>query len=252
MNSEENKIISNAAFNSRATDSSFRERGGFRLKVCGMTDLNQMHQLGDMGVAFAGLIFYPKSPRFVLKHGLVGGDIKKAKLKVYKVGVFVNATYDEVMNQIDNYGLDMVQLHGNETPYYCDKLADQIQLIKAFRFAEYDHVEWMIKDFYNCCDMFMLDTGTVQQGGSSNWQSGELQYGGSNRVFNWRRLSGLNVGKPFFLSGGIEPTDATAVKQFMQDPVAKDVFAIDINSRFETTPGIKNMSLIKQFMEELK
>jgi phosphoribosylanthranilate isomerase len=166
--------------------------------------------------------------------------------------VFVNSTYDEVLNMVDTFGLDMVQLHGNETPYYCDKLADQIQLIKAFRFAEYDHVEWMIKDFYNCCDMFMLDTGTVQQGCTNNWQSGELQYGGTNRVFNWKRLAGLNVGKPFFLSGGIEPTDATAVKQFMQDPVAKDLFAVDVNSRFETMPGVKDMTKIKTFIEELK
>ena len=223
-----------------------------RIKVCGMTDIDQMHQLGDMGVQFAGLIFYHKSPRFVLKHGLKGEDIKRAKLKVYKVGVFVNSTYDEVLNMVDTFGLDMVQLHGNETPYYCDKLADQIQLIKAFRFAEYDHVEWMIKDFYNYCDMFMLDTGTVQQGGTTNWQSGELQYGGTNRVFNWKRLAGLNVGKPFFLSGGIEPTDAPAVKQFLQDPVAKDLFAVDVNSRFETMPGVKDMTKIKTFIEELK
>lgn len=223
-----------------------------RIKVCGMTDIDQMHQLGDMGVQFAGLIFYHKSPRFVLKHGLKGEDIKRAKLKVYKVGVFVNSTYDEVLNMVDTFGLDMVQLHGNETPYYCDKLADQIQLIKAFRFAEYDHVEWMIKDFYNCCDMFMLDTGTVQQGGTTNWQSGELQYGGTNRVFNCKRLAGLNVGKPFFLSGGIEPTDATAVKQFLQDPVAKDLFAVDVNSRFETLPSVKDMTKIKTFIEELK
>jgi phosphoribosylanthranilate isomerase len=68
-----------------------------RIKVCGMTDIDQMHQLGDMGVQFAGLIFYHKSPRFVLKHGLKGEDIKRAKLKVYKVGVFVNSTYDEVL-----------------------------------------------------------------------------------------------------------------------------------------------------------
>ncbi|HAK10687.1 MAG TPA: hypothetical protein DCO78_00830, partial [Chitinophagaceae bacterium] len=71
------------------------------------------------------------------------------------------------------------------------------------------------------------------------------------RKFNWERLKGLNIGKPFFLSGGIEPTDGASIQQFMQDPVAKDLFAVDINSRFEVMPGIKNMSLIAQFISEL-
>jgi phosphoribosylanthranilate isomerase len=156
------------------------------------------------------------------------------------------------MNHVETFGLDMVQVHGNETPYYCDKLADQVQLVKAFRFAEYDHVEWMIKDFYHCTDMFMFDTGTVVQGGTDNWKGGELQYGGPNRKFNWRRLSGLNISKPFFLSGGIEPTDAGDIKQFLKDPVAKDLFAIDVNSRFESSPGVKDMQKLKAFVDELK
>src|SRR5689334_18700768 len=105
-----------------------------KIKVCGMTDLDQLHQLGEIGVAFAGFIFYPKSPRYVLRHGLQGPDVKKAKLKVYKVGVFVDAGYDEIMKQVDAYGLDMVQLHGRETPYECSKIAGYIDVIKAFRF----------------------------------------------------------------------------------------------------------------------
>jgi len=223
-----------------------------RIKVCGLTSIQQMHQLEELGVEFAGMIFYNKSPRFVLKHGLTGADVRKAKLKVYKVGVFVNSSYDEVMNMVDTFGLDLVQLHGIETPYYCDKLADQIQLIKAFRFAEYDNVEWMIKDFYNCSDMFLFDTGSIVQASSTNSQPAELQYGGTGRKFNWKKLSGLNIGKPFFLSGGIEPTDAPMIKEFLQDKVSKDLFAIDINSRFEITPGVKDMNLIKQFINELK
>ncbi len=240
MQEQGNKIISNLAFNLGATGSPFRGRGG--LKVCGMTDLDQMHQLGDMGVQFAGLIFYHKSPRFVLKHGLRAEEVKKEKLKVYKVGVFVNSTYDEVMNMVDTFGLDMVQLHGSETPYQCAKLSDYLQVIKAFRFADNDNVQWMIKDYYMDADMFMFDTGVTEKN----------EHGEITRKFNWQRLRGLNIGKSFFLSGGIEPTDAPAIKKFMLDPVAKDLFALDINSRFETLPGIKNMELIKQFMEELK
>src|SRR5579875_374419 len=220
-----------------------------KIKVCGMTDVDQLHQLDEMGVEFAGFIFYPKSPRFVLKHGLTGADVKKAKLKVNKVGVFVNATYDEIMNHIDNFGLDMVQLHGHETPYKCSQISNYIDVIKAFRFGENDHVEWTIKDYLGCADMFMFDTGVPA---SKNEREDKALYGGTGRKFNWNRLRGLNIGKPFFLSGGIEPGDASLVKDFMQDPVAKDLFVVDINSRFELSPGVKDMNKVKQFIDELK
>lgn len=209
-----------------------------------MTSIDQMHQLGDLGVQFAGMIFYHPSPRFVLKHGLKAEDVKKEKIKPYKVGVFVNSRYDEVMNIVDTFGLDMVQLHGDETPYQCEKISDYIQVIKAFRFADGDNVEWMIRDYYNCSDMFMFDTGVTEK-------KDALQYGGTGRKFNWNRLRGMTVNKPFFLSGGIEATDAENVKAFMKDKVAKDLFAVDINSRFETSPGIKDMQLVKKFIDEL-
>ena len=211
-----------------------------------MTDIDQMHQLGEMGVEFAGIIFYPSSPRYIFKHGLKGVDVKKAKLKPYKVGVFVDASYDEIMRQVDDFGLDMVQLHGHETPYECSKIADYVHVIKAFRFVENDHVNWMIKDFYDSADMFLFDTGVMPVKNKE-----EIQYGGTGRKFDWKRLNGLNIGKPFFLSGGIEPTDGELVKDFMKDPVAKDLFVVDINSRFESSPGIKDMSKVKSFVDEL-
>jgi phosphoribosylanthranilate isomerase len=218
-----------------------------RIKVCGMTAIEQLHELGELGVQFAGMIFYPKSPRYVLKHGLKAADVRKEKLKVFKVGVFVNAPYEEVMQTVYEYGLDMVQLHGDETPYQCDKLSSNIQVIKAFRFGDNDDVQWRIRDFYET-DMFLFDTGVKS---SSVDPAIKDIYGGTGRKFNWERLKGLNIAKPFFLSGGIEPTDAGSIQRFMQDPVAKDLFAVDINSRFEVMPGIKNMSLITQFIKEL-
>jgi phosphoribosylanthranilate isomerase len=218
-----------------------------KLKVCGMTNLDQLHQLDELGVQFAGMIFYPKSPRFIHKHGLKGADVKKAKFKAYKVGVFVNASYDEIMKEVDDYGLDMVQVHGYESPFECEKISNYIHLIKAFRFSENDHVEWMIKDFYANADMFLFDTGVPPKADMGTDQ----QYGGTGRKFDWNRLKGLKIGKPFFLSGGIEPTDANLVKEFMKDPVAKDLFVVDINSRFEISPGIKDMEKIKHFMDEM-
>lgn len=212
-----------------------------------MTRLDQLHQLDDMKVDFAGFIFYPKSPRYVRQHGLTGADVKKAKLKAYKVGVFVDATKDEVMQAVEEYGLDMVQLHGHETPYECSRIADYIHVIKAFRFVENDHVTWKIKDYYQESDMFLFDTG-VSGGGESK---SETVYGGTGRKFDWTRLKGLNIAKPFFLSGGIAPGDAPLIKEFMKDPVAKDLFVVDINSRFETSPGIKDLTLVNQFINEL-
>jgi phosphoribosylanthranilate isomerase len=219
-----------------------------KIKVCGMTDMDQLHQLGELGVDFAGFIFYPKSPRYVLKHGLKGTDVKKAKLKVYKVGVFVDASHEEVMRQVDEFGLDMVQLHGHETPYECSKISDYIHVIKAFRFIENDHVAWMIKDFYADADMFLFDTGVPV---SKEERNDTKLYGGTGRKFNWSRLKGLDIGKPFFLSGGIEPTDAGVVKDFIKEKVAKDLFVVDVNSRFELAPGVKDMDKVAQFIKEL-
>lgn len=211
---------------------------GIRLKVCGMTDLQQMHQLGELGVEFAGMIFYHKSPRFILRY-LTGEMVKRAKLKVYKVGVFVNASYDEIMNHVENFGLDMVQLHGDESPRFCEQVSSYIQTIKAFRIAEDDNIQWKIKDYFDSCDMYMFDTMGAG-------------YGGTGKKFDWNMLKDVNIGKPFFLSGGIEPTDAAAVKEFAKEPVAKDLFALDVNSRFEETQGVKDMKLVKKFVEEVK
>lgn len=209
-----------------------------RVKVCGMTNLDQMHELGDMGVQFAGMIFYHKSPRFVMRH-LKGYDVKKAKLKVFKIGVFVNASYDEVMNHVDNFGLDMVQLHGDETPYYCERISNYISVIKAFRIVENDHIEWKIKNYFADSDMYMFDT----EGAG---------YGGTGRKFNWNKLKGVDIGKSFFISGGITPEDGPALHQFLKEDVAKDLFAVDINSRFEKTPGVKDMNKVRSFVNEVK
>jgi len=208
-----------------------------RIKVCGMTNLDQMHELGDMGVQFAGMIFYHKSPRFVMRH-LKGNDVKRAKLKVFKVGVFVNAPYDEVMNHIDNFGLDMVQLHGDETPHYCSKLSDYISVIKAFRITEDCNVEWKTRNFYGDTDMYMFDTDGAG-------------YGGTGRKFNWDKLKGVDIHKPFFLSGGIEPGDVGNIKEFLSEPVSKNLFSLDLNSKFETSPGVKDMEKVRSFVKQM-
>lgn len=219
------------------------------VKVCGITQLEQLRALSDIDVDYAGFIFYPPSPRFVLKSGMTGAEVKKADVKLYKVGVFVDATYDEVMRRVDEFGLDMVQLHGRETPYECRKLVANIDVIKAFRFTENDPVAWMVKDYYADSDFFLFDTGAPA---SKSEKENKVVYGGTGRKFDWNCLSGLNIQKPFFLSGGIEPNDAQNIRAFMADGVAKDMIAVDINSRFETAPGVKNLKKVKAFITELK
>ena len=209
-----------------------------RIKVCGMTQLAQVKQLDEMCVDFAGFIFYPKSPRYVVNH-LAGEELKKAKVRLGKVGVFVHATYDEVMKQVDDYGLDMVQLHGDETPRFCEQLANYVTVIKCFRMQENDPIDWIMRPYEESCDMFLFDTLGVG-------------YGGTGKKFNWDILKTTIVNKLFFLSGGIEPDDAEKLKLFAKETVAKKLFSIDINSKFEIAPGIKDMEKIKKMIEDLK
>lgn len=210
-----------------------------RIKVCGMTQVEQIKHLDTIGVEFAGFIFYHKSPRYVFKH-LTRPEIKKIRGQhINKVGVFVNAPVEELLAIVDECGLQMVQLHGDETPKYCEKVADYIGVIKAFRLREDDQVLWKIKDYQDIADMFLFDT----EGAG---------YGGTGKKFNWSVLKGLRINKPFFLSGGIGPEDVENVKTFIQDPVAKDLFSLDVNSKFETIPGLKDMQAVEKFVNEIK
>lgn len=210
-----------------------------RIKVCGMTNTEQVMQLDTMGVEFAGFIFYPKSPRYAFRH-MPRPEIKKIKGQyINKVGVFVNAPMEELLQTVDDCGLHLVQLHGDETPKYCEKVADYVGVIKAFRLREDDHVLWKIKDYQEIADMFLFDTDG-------------MGYGGTGKKFNWSMLKGININKPFFLSGGIGPDDVNELAAFIKDQVAKDLFSIDVNSKFETIPGLKDMQAVEKFVKAIK
>ena len=203
-----------------------------------MTQLDQVRRLDEMGLDFAGFIFYGKSPRYVGKH-IRGEQLRKAKLRLGKVGVFVNASYDEIMKLVDEYGLDMVQLHGDETPRLCDQLANYVSVSKLFRLAENDPLDWIMRPYQESCDMFLFDTLGVG-------------YGGTGKKFNWDLLKNAQVEKLFFLSGGIEPEDVNKLQEFACSPTAAKMFSIDINSRFEISSGVKDMDKIETFVKALK
>jgi len=202
-----------------------------------MTLPEQVQRLPDIGATFAGFIFYPKSPRYVFRH-LTSAQIKKINT-INKVGVFVNSSVEEVLLMVDECRLHMVQLHGDESPKYCERIADYVSVVKAFRLSDNDSIEWMIRPYMDVCDMFMFDTMGAG-------------YGGTGKKFDWNILKGSNIGKPFFLSGGIQAEDTTALREFENEPVSKALFAVDINSKFETSPGVKDMKKVEKFINELK
>lgn len=201
-----------------------------------MTQEDQVDQLAGLGVNFSGFIFYPKSQRYVLRN-MTTSQIKKIN-NINKVGVFVNSSVEEVLTMVDECRLHMVQLHGDETPSQCDRIANYVSVVKAFRLSDNDNIEWMIKSYMDVCDMFMFDTMGAG-------------YGGTGKKFDWTLLKDIEVGKPFFLSGGIEPGDEDRLLAFGQESVANDLFAIDINSRFELNPGVKDMEKVKVFVKGL-
>jgi phosphoribosylanthranilate isomerase len=221
------------------TENLAKDTRALRIKVCGMTGTEQVMQLDEMGVEFAGFIFYANSPRYVYRH-MQAAEIKKIRGKgINKVGVFVNAPVEEVLKAVDDCGLYIVQLHGDETPKYCEKIADYVTVVKAFRLREDDNVLWKVKDYRDIADMFLFDT----EGAG---------YGGTGKKFNWNVLKGLNIAKPFFLSGGIGSEDIEALAEFVKDPVSKDLFSIDVNSKFEISPGIKDMEKLQNFIRSIK
>ena len=209
-----------------------------RIKVCGNTQLNQVYAMDEMGVEFAGFIFYHKSPRYVV--GRIGEEeLKRAKLKINKVGVFVNAGYDEVMNYVEKYGLYMVQLHGDESPRLCERISEQVPTIKVFRIKEGDHIDWKVREYKNVSDLFLFDT---------DWST----YGGSGKKFDWKILDGAHINKPFLLSGGIGIEDAEVLRSFADGKHGPNLFAVDVNSKLESSPGIKDMEKVKAFVEALR
>jgi phosphoribosylanthranilate isomerase len=209
-----------------------------KIKVCGMTLPEQVNALDEMGVDLAGFIFYEKSPRYVKKK-ISPMLMKKIGGRIAKVGVFVNMGFEELMQTVEEYRLDMVQLHGDETERFCERVANYITVIKAFRLSDNDPIEWMLRPYEECCDMYMFDT--LGAG-----------YGGTGKKFDWNVLKGMNLNKLYFLSGGIEPGDEEKLIEFAASTEGKKLFVADINSKFELAAGVKDMKKVKEFVQNLK
>ncbi|MCZ2459660.1 MAG: phosphoribosylanthranilate isomerase [Chitinophagales bacterium] len=207
------------------------------IKVCGITSMKQLQQLDGLDIDYAGLNFYKGSPRYV-GDKITANEIHDADFDIKKIGVFVNTAYDEIMKTVEDYSLDIVQLHGNESPDFCESLSEDIEVIKVFRIdAGTKDVDKLVKDFDEVSDYYLFDAGGQKE-----------TLGGSGVKFNWDLLLKAKIEKPFFLSGGIGPDDVKKIKEFNHP----DFFAIDINSRFETAPGVKDMARLLKFVKELR
>lgn len=199
------------------------------IKVCGMTDGENIRQTEQLGVDFIGFIFYPRSPRFLFEMPTY------LPVRSRRVGVFVNESKDNILMYADRFGLDYIQLHGNESPEFCHNLqAAGMKLIKAFSIATPRDLS-SVSAYESLCQYYLFDTKTPQ-------------YGGSGNQFDWTLLNRYTGNTPFLLSGGINQYSAAAVRNFHHPRLA----GVDINSRFESSPGLKDIGRIQTFIRELR
>ena len=214
-----------------------------KIKVCGLRDPDNIAAVAKLPVDYLGFLFYPKSPRFVEGETLLNWLERNKKLiaGIPRVGVFVNAEIDYILNVVHDYELNYVQLHGNESPTYCQELnllwtvssMHKARLIKAFSVDE--DFRFSSTDAYAPhCPLFLFDTRSAKPGGSG-------------RQWDWSLLDRYHGVTPFLLSGGIGPEDAERVRAVRRP----QFHGIDLNSRFEMAPGVKDVAVLEVFLREI-
>lgn len=182
---------------------------------------------------YLGFIFYDQSPRYFET------EIPALDKSIKKVGVFVNASYEDIEEKVKRFNLDLVQLHGNESPDFCALIEDNLsKVIKAFSVNnEFNFND--LNQYFNCCSYFLFDTKGAN-------------YGGNGIAFDWSILKHYHLQKPYFLSGGIGFESSEELLSFIKRKHAKNCHAIDLNSRFEIEPGIKDSKKLNEFITTLK
>jgi phosphoribosylanthranilate isomerase len=201
-----------------------------KLKVCGMREPDNIRQLvGQIQPDWMGLIFHPASPRYV--DSIAAEQIRE--IKVSKVGVFVNAVVSEIEEKIQDFGLSTLQLHGGETVDIVSEIKEKtgLEIFKVFSVDE--HIRWdSMEAFLPYVDYFLFDTFTKS-------------YGGSGKTFNWQLLQDYPFDKPFLLSGGINIDHIDAILNLKSS--VSQMAGVDINSKFEIKPGLKDVNIISEF-----
>lgn len=198
-----------------------------KLKVCGMRIPSNIAEVVQLQPDYLGFIFYKQSKRYI--DGLPVEVVRGLPEKIKKTGVFVDEGLDEVIEAIRIYNLDAVQLHGTECPAYCRKLMAQgVEVIKAFGVDEEFDFQ-VLSNYEEAVDYFLFDTKT-------------LGHGGSGKTFSWSLLKKYTLATPYFLSGGIGLEELSEVVTSLNDG---RLYGVDVNSRFETEPGLKDIEKLK-------
>jgi phosphoribosylanthranilate isomerase len=197
-----------------------------------MREVSNIETVASSEPDYMGFIFYKKSPRYVGEDFILP---RQFPLHIKKVGVFVNSTVDEIQNQANQFDLDLLQLHGDESIDDCEELRKKgYKVIKVFSVD--DHFDFKATmNFKAGVDYFMFDTKGKN-------------YGGNAQSFNWTILNKYNQEIPFFLSGGISASNVQQLKQLR----GMNIHAIDVNSGVETMPGLKDIQKINEVIKELK
>jgi phosphoribosylanthranilate isomerase len=203
-----------------------------RIKICGLTNLQNVSEVAELRPDYMGFILYPGSPRYVSLE-TAGTLTKDLASSILRVAVLVNESFENAIKIAQSAYFDFIQLHGNEDVEYCGKLSNHIKIIKAFHINK--SLPFNLTDYQEFCEMFLFDT------------AGEL-HGGSGKSFDHRILSNYQLEKDFILSGGLSPNDSDNIRSIKSERLA----AVDLNSRFELSPGIKDIRLIKKFIGKLR
>ena len=204
------------------------------VKVCGMRDAAALDAVAALGPDFLGFIFAPKSPRFV-------GDVLAPELvralppAIWKVGVFVNETTENMLAAAHRFGLAAVQLHGHEAPAQCEELNEAgLLVMKAFSVGEAVDFNALLP-YVPHCDFFLFDTKGAAPGGNG-------------AIFDWNLLSAYNLPVPYFLAGGLGLEHAAELAALR----LPGLVGVDLNSSFETAPGVKNAGRLGKMLEALR
>lgn len=203
-----------------------------QLKVCGITNTETIRALIPLEINRLGFIFYHRSPRYVYGK-LIEEGLNEIPNHIKKSGVFVNAEITEIEQIVSNYKLDSIQLHGDETPEFCNHFRSRMEVIKTISIKDNSSFEKAIL-YKDACDLFLFDTQSDK-------------HGGTGETFNWQWLDAYTLNKPFYLSGGISLENYDSIRNIKH----QQLLGIDINSKFETAPGKKDLGKIKQLIQKM-
>ena len=204
-----------------------------KLKICGMKETENITEISALQPDYLGFIFWEKS-----KRNMTLDSIPELPETTKKVGVFVDASIQEIAAKINQYQLDVIQLHGNESVIFCRNVKKLgVEVIKVFSMNSNFNFS-LVKEYVLAVDYFLFDT------------KGKLP-GGNGVTFDWKILENYHYDTPYFLSGGIGTTEIDGLKEFLKSSAANKCYGIDVNSRFEKKPGIKNKIKLQKFKKLL-